>query len=84
MALHELEVGGVRVEPRPQQKRLGEDQHRNDERRLPDERTIALIVADQQQDNGAGDRQSHEGRQNRKRHLRLAADPITPRVAILH
>ena len=72
VALDELEVGRRRVEAAPQQQRLGEHQHRHDERDVRGQRARARSSScTNEQQERAGDRQRDERGQDRKRHQRL-------------
>jgi hypothetical protein len=74
--LDELELAGRGVEARPQEERLGEHEQRDDERDLARQPRARLVVAGRvvparrqhEQQQGAGDRQGDERRENRKRH----------------
>jgi hypothetical protein len=73
--LHELELGGGRVEVVPEQERLGEHQRGHDERDRPDGPFAPLVVPHEEQEGGADDGKRDERRENRKMHQRQRKYP---------
>src|SRR5205085_466446 len=77
-ALDELEIAAPGIEARPEEQRLGEHEKRHDERNLPHDALLVVRIADQLQEQRAGDRQRDQRRENRKVHQRLIATSSTP------
>ena len=75
VALDELEVAGRRVEPAPQKQCLRKHQQRDDERDAARRRSMPALsvtrLADEQQQDGADDRQRDQRGEDRKTHQRL-------------